>query len=124
MFVNPNLGAHQDTPAHVAVERARADTKGLAGIPTLRHTCNGYMWDKVEKYLQAAVSGLGLTLAAGTQAPGPPPGSNLPRKDRDDEINAHKQALAPSCELPGTQPLTHTGALAQWWRCQKQHRDP
>lgn len=48
MFVNPNL----KTAVPVAVERARGDTKGLAGIPTLRHTCNGCMWDKVEKYLQ------------------------------------------------------------------------
>lgn len=71
MFVNPDLGLHQDTPAHLAVERARGDTKGLAGIPTLRHSSNGCMWDKVEKYLQAAVSGLGLTMAASTRQEGP-----------------------------------------------------
>lgn len=52
MFANPNLGPHQKTPVPVAVERARGGTKGLAGIPILRHTRNGCMWDKVEKYLQ------------------------------------------------------------------------
>lgn len=76
MFVNPSLGLHQKTSAQVPVERAGG------GTPILRHTCNGCMWDKMQKYLQAAVSGLGLTMAAGTQAGGLPPGANLPRKDR------------------------------------------
>lgn len=51
MCVTPNLEPHQKTPAHVAVERARGDSKGLAGISTLRHICNGCTWDNVKKHL-------------------------------------------------------------------------
>lgn len=54
---------------------------------------DGYVLDKVKEYLQAA---------AGSWEERPP---SLPRKDVDDETDAHKQAPAPHCELHWTQPL-------------------
>lgn len=92
----------------------------VAPFPILRHMHDECAWDKVKEYLQAAASGLGLTAAAGSWAGGTPPGPNLPRKDVGDEIDAHKQAPAPHCELPWTQPLTDTVALAKQWWSQKQ----
>lgn len=76
---------------------------------------DGCVWDKVKEYLQAAASGLGLTTAAGSWAGGPPPGSNLPRKDIGDKIDAHEQVLGPHCELLWTQPLADNVALAEQW---------